>query len=136
LTADGRILVTADADGLTTYDLAGGEATPKDRLAGVRNARVSSGGTVAASTTGGTIAFYDASTLRETAHPITGVGLVDQFSFSADGRLLLARDDNGRVLVVDKDRSIETWRSVPTVASSRYPTATASFCGSSVRLPG
>ena len=67
LTADGRILVAARAEGLTTYEITSGGAVSVNRLGGVRNAKVSPAGTVAASTSEGTIAFYDVATLGEPA---------------------------------------------------------------------
>ena len=121
-----------------------------NRLAGVRNAKVSPAGTVAASTSEGTIAFYDVSTLRGTGQPITGVGDVDQFAFSDDGRLLVARGRDGRVLVVDMTQHALLGDPIPIQGSldderrpqpgrkraRACPIRTASSCGSSEPHPG
>ena len=65
---------------------------------------MSSTGAVAASTNDGSIVFYASPSLHGTVQRIAGAGAIDQFAFSADGHLLVARGADGSVRLVDMDQ--------------------------------
>jgi WD40 repeat protein len=108
LSADGELMVVmyVGEAGVATHDVRTGKrlATRAD----VVNAAVSPAGIVAGSTAHGRLSFYDPRSLEERGPSLAGTpGFVQQFGFSADGKLLTIRGGDGAVRLIDMDGPIQ-----------------------------
>jgi DNA-binding SARP family transcriptional activator/WD40 repeat protein len=108
MTADGVLMLAVHVGeaGLATHDVRTGKRlkTRED----IVNAAVSPAGVVAGSTIQGRLGFYDPRSLEPTGPSLAGTpGFVQQFVFSADGKLLAIRGGGGSVRLVDVDQRVQ-----------------------------
>ena len=96
----GRLVVWSDGSQLQTV-----RASDRHVLArsgGIVAGAVSPAGVVAASGADGSLIFLDVHTLRADGRPLPDApGIIEQFAFSRDGRLLAVRSPDGTVRLID-----------------------------------